>query len=113
MSVPGKRGRNCKWSPLYVDFARERYLRGDTHGEVAKLLGVSVTTVKKWVREQPEYRDAFYEGRLGAPEFRLSQMPEHEPLFPPAPRPQPEAQDAGHPIIKVERIFVEPPIRDR
>jgi hypothetical protein len=64
----------------------------------------------RWTTQHPEYRKAFHEGRLGAPAFRLSQIPEHEPLFP-VTRPTPP--DAGQPIIKVERIFVEPPIRDR
>jgi hypothetical protein len=117
MSGPGETGRHSKYSPLFPAVARERYLRGDTHAQVADLFGVSPRTVMRWTVEHPEYREAFHEGRNAAAEFRISQMPAHAPLFPqpaPASEPGPGAAGHGEPVTRVIRRYVAPTdLRDR
>lgn len=116
MAEQRRAARHRKYSPLYCDFARERYMRGDTHAKVAKLLDVVPETIMRWTREHEEYRRAFHEGRRAAPSYRLSQMPMHAPLFPPAETPgaagAPDRPDS-EPITKVERIFVKSPFSNR
>ena len=114
--MAGGRGKGLKYKPHFVYVARDRYTHGATHAAVGKLLNVCERTVQRWTYEHEDFGKAYEEGKLAAQ--ILGHSPKSEPVpVPPAaahaPRPQPEAQGAGQPIIKVERIFVEPPIRDR
>ena len=112
MSDRGKAGRHRKYSPLYPAQVRERCMHGATNAELATLLAVHPWTILRWSREHEEFGTAIREGRAAAAEFRISQMPPLPPMFP-NPTPAQPRDPHGQPIIKVERIFVEPPIRDR
>lgn len=108
MSEPGRTGRPRLYDPAYLEIARERYMRGDTHAKVAKLLGVERQTIARWVAEKEEYRRAYREGRAAAPAFRLSELAAWAPRLA-----QARAAGASHapgaePVTAVERIFVRP-----
>ena len=113
MSEPGQTGSNGKYSSALLDAARQLYLRGATHREVAPLYGASFQTVRGWVQKVPEFREMYLEARSAAGAYRLSQIPPLEPLYPADATAGTSRIEEGHPIIKVERIFVKSPVRDR
>ncbi|HEY5722242.1 MAG TPA: hypothetical protein VIT45_07955 [Allosphingosinicella sp.] len=118
MSERHERGRADKYSPLFAPRAREYFRHGYSNAQVGKLFDVCKQTVTNWIRKHEEFRKACHEGRAEAAEFRVSQIPPPPALFPQAARPQPSpprpaSADHGQPIVKVERIFVKPPVRDR
>ena len=113
MSETDKRGRANKYSPLFAPLAREYYRHGYSNTQIGELFDVCKQTVTNWIRKHEEFGKACHEGRAEAAEFRVSQIPPPPALFPQTAPPRPAAAGHGEPIIKVERIFVEPPVRDR
>ncbi|HMJ92972.1 MAG TPA: hypothetical protein VK472_02600 [Allosphingosinicella sp.] len=114
MSETDKRGRANKYSPLFAPLAREYYRHGYTNAQVGKLFDAAERTVTNWIRVHAEFGKACREGRAEAAEFRVSQIPPPPKLFPqPAPPRLAAAAAHGQPITKVERVFVEPPVRNR
>lgn len=115
MSDPVMRGRANKYSPLFAPAAREYFRHGYSNAQVGELFDVCKQTVTNWIRKHEEFREACHEGRAEAARFRISQMPPPPTLFPQPAQPprRPASADHGEPITKVERIFVEPPVRDR
>ena len=107
--MSGATGRHTKYKPLFAFVARDQFARGATHSAVGQLLDVSERTIQRWIYQHKDFGKACEEGTEAFRRWQQSE-PESFPL-PPSLRPVPH--DAGEPIIKVERIFVDPPVRDR
>lgn len=59
----GKGGRPTLYRPEHPDLARKFCLLGATNEDLARMLGVGITTIDRWLAEKPEFRGAVQEGR--------------------------------------------------
>jgi hypothetical protein len=61
-----KRGVPSTYQPDYANIAKSLYENGATNTEVADILGVTLTTVQRWLVQYPDFRLACGLGKLAA-----------------------------------------------
>jgi transposase-like protein len=62
----GARGPKTSYNPDYCDEARRACGQGASNEELARLFGVSASTIHNWIEEFPDFRKAVEEARDGA-----------------------------------------------
>ncbi len=56
-------GRPSLYIPEYCEIASRACMLGVINKELAKILGVAISTIKKWMKEKPEFLTAIKKGR--------------------------------------------------
>lgn len=56
-------GRPTVFKPEYVDLARKFCMLGATNAELARMFGVSGSTLDNWIKDKPTFSAAVKEGR--------------------------------------------------
>jgi hypothetical protein len=61
-------GRPSLYKSEYCELASRSCMLGSTNEQLAKLFGVALSTIKKWMKEIPEFSASIKKGRLEADE---------------------------------------------
>lgn len=63
IKVSKKMGRPSLYIPEYCEIASRACMLGAINEELAKILGVAISTIKKWMKEKPEFLASIKKGR--------------------------------------------------
>jgi len=59
-----KMGRPTLYKPEYCEQASRACMLGLTNEQLAKMFGISIKTIEKWIKEKPEFIGAIKKGRI-------------------------------------------------